>query len=214
MSGMTVRLASSPHPSTLQCRSTHPPSPPTQTSLQLFSPSTRSCQFSFFFQNANFVLQIEAEPGGYALYLVNETGERRVLTELEFPLLLRVKAGPHEDVAKIYLMDKQRTEEIPHQVAAFLRWFIFFIFFTPFQPSDSPMPSWETFSTCFMRRRRERRIGSAPSTCSSGNLCLPLQFYKPCLISNPDTCRRRVQRQLESVEKQGKNEEGQALDET
>jgi len=65
--------------------------------------------------------KIEAEPGGYALYLVNETGERRVLTELEFPLLLRVKAGPHEDVAKIYLMDKQRTEEIPHQVAAFLR---------------------------------------------------------------------------------------------
>ena len=32
-----------------------------------------------------------------------------------------VRTGPHEDVAKLYLMDRTRTEEISQQVAAFLR---------------------------------------------------------------------------------------------
>ena len=32
-----------------------------------------------------------------------------------------IRTGPHEDVAKLYLMDRTRTEEISQQVAAFLR---------------------------------------------------------------------------------------------
>jgi len=65
--------------------------------------------------------KVEAEPGEFALYLMHETGERRIISETEFPLLLRVRTGPHEDVAKLYLMDRTRTEEISQQVAAFLR---------------------------------------------------------------------------------------------
>ena len=38
----------------------------------------------------------------------------------EDKLLLRT--GPHEDVAKLYLMEQTKTEEISQQVAAFLRW--------------------------------------------------------------------------------------------
>ena len=85
---------------------------------------------------------MEAEPGEFALYLMYETGERRIISETEFPLLVRVRyflrslctnkvimrhslilvrTGPHEDVAKLYLMDRTRTEEISQQVAAFLR---------------------------------------------------------------------------------------------
>ena len=85
---------------------------------------------------------MEAEPGEFALYLMHETGERRIISETEFPLLVRVRyflrspekvnthhllilvrTGPHEDVAKLYLMDRTRTEEISQQVAAFLRWY-------------------------------------------------------------------------------------------
>jgi len=65
--------------------------------------------------------KVEAEPGEFALYLMHETGERRMISETEFPLLVRVRTGPHEDVAKLYLMDRTRTEEISQQVAAFLR---------------------------------------------------------------------------------------------
>merc|ERR1719239_1801714 len=65
--------------------------------------------------------KVEAEPGEFALYLMHETGERRIISEAEFPLLVRVRTGPHEDVAKLYLMDRTRTEEISQQVAAFLR---------------------------------------------------------------------------------------------
>ena len=32
------------------------------------------------------------------------------------------RTGPHEDVAKLYLMEQTKTEEISQQVAAFLRW--------------------------------------------------------------------------------------------
>jgi len=65
--------------------------------------------------------KIESEPCDYALYVIKETGERRLITENEFPLLLRVNLGPHEEISKIYLMDKQKTEEISHSVAQFIK---------------------------------------------------------------------------------------------
>merc|ERR1719219_2888133 len=65
--------------------------------------------------------RVDSDPTDYALYLVNETGERRLVKETEFPLILRVRTGPHEDISKLYLMERKRTEEISHQVAAFLR---------------------------------------------------------------------------------------------
>jgi len=65
--------------------------------------------------------KIESEPCDYALYVIKETGERRLITENEFPLLLRVNQGPHEEISKIYLMDQQKTEEISHNVAQFIK---------------------------------------------------------------------------------------------
>ena len=64
--------------------------------------------------------KIESEPGHYALYLVKETGETRLVQDTEFPLVLRVNMGPHEDISKLYLMDKNRTKEISGDVAQYL----------------------------------------------------------------------------------------------
>lgn len=46
--------------------------------------------------------------------------EQRRLLEDEYPLLVRVMLGPHEDVAKLYLMDRHSTDEISCEVAQFL----------------------------------------------------------------------------------------------
>ena len=42
-------------------------------------------------RNLFLILEVEAEPGEFALYLVQETGERRMISESEFPLLVRVR---------------------------------------------------------------------------------------------------------------------------
>jgi len=42
------------------------------------------------------------------------------LRDDEYPLLVRVMLGPHEDVAKLFLMDRQNTQEISNEVAQFL----------------------------------------------------------------------------------------------
>ena len=39
----------------------------------------------------SLILKVEAEPGEFALYLMHETGERRIISETEFPLLVRVR---------------------------------------------------------------------------------------------------------------------------
>jgi len=64
--------------------------------------------------------KIESSPGDYSLYLVRETGERRLVGDQECPLTLRVTQGPHEEVSKLYLMDRQATSEISGEVAQFL----------------------------------------------------------------------------------------------
>lgn len=46
--------------------------------------------------------------------------EQRSLKEDEYPLLVRVLLGPHEDVCKLYLMDKHTTPEVSNAVAQFL----------------------------------------------------------------------------------------------
>ena len=65
--------------------------------------------------------QIESEHTNYGLFLVYDSGERRLLLESEFPLIVRVKLGPHEDVAKFQLMELKTTMEIKPEVAQFLR---------------------------------------------------------------------------------------------
>ena len=46
--------------------------------------------------------------------------EQRRLKEDEYPLLARVLLGPHEDVAKLYIMDGHSTPEVSSEVAQFL----------------------------------------------------------------------------------------------
>ena len=43
------------------------------------------------------------------------------MNDIECPLQLRVNLGPHEDVSKLYLLDKRSTTEIHHEVAQYLR---------------------------------------------------------------------------------------------
>lgn len=43
--------------------------------------------------------------------------EQRRLQDDEYPLLVRVMLGPHEDVAKLYLMDRENTDEISSEVS-------------------------------------------------------------------------------------------------
>jgi len=64
--------------------------------------------------------KVESEPSQFALYVVKETGERRLIGESEFPLLLRVRLGPREVIAKLFLLDKNKTQEINHEVAQYL----------------------------------------------------------------------------------------------
>ena len=65
--------------------------------------------------------QIESDDENYGLFVVKDSGERRLVTPNEFPLLLKVNLGPHEDVAKLQLMELKTTPEINPEVAQFLK---------------------------------------------------------------------------------------------
>ena len=58
--------------------------------------------------------KIESSPGDYSLYLVRETGERRLVGEQECPLTLRVTQGPHEVTSDPYHHHQQLSEHSKH----------------------------------------------------------------------------------------------------
>ncbi|XP_046667751.1 uncharacterized protein LOC124359227 [Homalodisca vitripennis] len=64
--------------------------------------------------------KVDSQPANFALFVVRDNGEQRRLQDEEYPLLVRVMLGPHEDVAKLYLMDRHSTDEISCEVAQFL----------------------------------------------------------------------------------------------
>ncbi|XP_060523509.1 uncharacterized protein LOC132700312 [Cylas formicarius] len=64
--------------------------------------------------------KVESDPNHFALFIVRDNGEQRRLKEDEYPLLARVLLGPHEDVAKLFLMDGHNTPEVSSEVAQFL----------------------------------------------------------------------------------------------
>ncbi|KAL1459329.1 hypothetical protein WDU94_011323 [Cyamophila willieti] len=64
--------------------------------------------------------KVESTPHSFALFVVRDNGEQRRLRDDEYPLLVRVMLGPHEDVAKLYIMDRRVTDEISNDVAQFL----------------------------------------------------------------------------------------------
>ncbi|XP_072161787.1 uncharacterized protein [Bemisia tabaci] len=64
--------------------------------------------------------KVDSKPHNFALFVVRDNGEQRRLKDDEYPLLVRVMLGPHEEVAKLYLMDAHTTDEISCDVAQFL----------------------------------------------------------------------------------------------
>lgn len=93
--------------------------PPKGSAMSVWGSSLQPTQ-----EVVNALLQkyrVESDPKLFALYVIKESGERRLLGDNEFPLLLRVNLGPHENIAKFYLMDRRATVEIRHEVAQFIR---------------------------------------------------------------------------------------------
>lgn len=64
--------------------------------------------------------KVESDCNNFALFVVRDNGEQRRLKDDEYPLLSRVLLGPHEDVAKLFLMDSNTTQEVSSEVAQFL----------------------------------------------------------------------------------------------
>ncbi|XP_045598504.1 uncharacterized protein Rassf isoform X2 [Procambarus clarkii] len=64
--------------------------------------------------------RVEMSTRNFALYVIKDNGERRRIRDDEYPLITRVMLGPHEDVARVFIVDAQQTEEISPQVAQFL----------------------------------------------------------------------------------------------
>lgn len=64
--------------------------------------------------------RVENKPEDFALFVVRDNGEIRRIKEEEYPLLSRVLLGPHEEVAKVFIMDVKQTAEISNEVAQYL----------------------------------------------------------------------------------------------
>lgn len=56
--------------------------------------------------------RVESKADNFSLFIVRDNGEQKKLSNEDFPLLTRVLMGPHEDVARLFLMDAQETPEI------------------------------------------------------------------------------------------------------
>ncbi|XP_028917216.1 ras association domain-containing protein 4 isoform X1 [Ornithorhynchus anatinus] len=65
--------------------------------------------------------RVENGPGEFALYAVHESGERTKLKDCEYPLISRILHGPCEKIAKIFLMETDLGEEVPHEVAQYIK---------------------------------------------------------------------------------------------
>ncbi|XP_011501218.1 PREDICTED: ras association domain-containing protein 2 [Ceratosolen solmsi marchali] len=64
--------------------------------------------------------KVDAKSDNFALFIVRDNGEQRRLREDEYPLEVRVVLGPHENIARLFLVDKLSTPEISSDVAQFL----------------------------------------------------------------------------------------------
>lgn len=64
--------------------------------------------------------KVDARAENFAVYIVRDNGEQTRVKEDDFPLVVRVLMGPHEDVAKLFLVDTTFTPEITSEVAQFI----------------------------------------------------------------------------------------------
>ncbi|KAI5182987.1 Ras Association Domain-Containing Protein 4 [Manis pentadactyla] len=65
--------------------------------------------------------RVENGPSEFALYVVHESGERTKLKDGEYPLISRILHGPCEKIARIFLMEADLGEEVPHDVAQYIK---------------------------------------------------------------------------------------------
>ncbi|XP_014318785.2 ras association domain-containing protein 4 [Myotis lucifugus] len=65
--------------------------------------------------------RVENGPSEFALYVVHESGERTKLKDCEYPLISRILHGPSEKIARIFLMEADLGEEVPHDVAQYIK---------------------------------------------------------------------------------------------
>lgn len=56
--------------------------------------------------------KVDSRPENFALFIIRDNGEQRRLRDDEYPLLVRIMLGPHEDVARLFLTDTHTTSEI------------------------------------------------------------------------------------------------------
>ncbi|XP_026461926.1 uncharacterized protein LOC113363657 [Ctenocephalides felis] len=63
--------------------------------------------------------KVDSKPDNFALFVVRDNGEQKRLAANESPLVRRILLGPHEDVARVFLMDSVARDITP-QVAQFL----------------------------------------------------------------------------------------------
>lgn len=61
--------------------------------------------------------RVENGPSEFALYIVHESGERTKLKDCEYPLISRILHGPCEKIARMFLMEADLGEEVPHDVS-------------------------------------------------------------------------------------------------
>jgi Ras association domain-containing protein 2/4 len=56
--------------------------------------------------------KVESKAENFTLFIVRDNGEQKKLSNDDYPLLARVLMGPHEDVARLFLMDAKEAHEI------------------------------------------------------------------------------------------------------
>ncbi|KAF6111050.1 Ras association domain family member 4 [Phyllostomus discolor] len=66
-------------------------------------------------------LKVENSPSEFALYIIHESGEWTKLKDCEYPLISRILHGPCEKIARIFLMEADLGEEVPHDVARYIK---------------------------------------------------------------------------------------------
>lgn len=63
----------------------------------------------------NLVLEkykVDSAAENFSLFIVRDNGEQKRLKDNEYPLITRITLGPHEDVARLFLVDARKTDEI------------------------------------------------------------------------------------------------------
>ncbi|KAK3554278.1 hypothetical protein QTP70_020146 [Hemibagrus guttatus] len=65
--------------------------------------------------------RVENKADEFALYIVHESGERTKVKDDEYPLVSRVLHGPCEKIAKLFIMEKDLGEEVPYDVAQYIK---------------------------------------------------------------------------------------------